>query len=506
MDLLSPGFRRALIEQINSDENKRRKAESLKRFEIYHDRGDRYVVEKLLNEFEVTTVKEMRKCMSINLAKRVVDSEASVYGTEPERTFEGLNEVQTQLIMDIYDDGKFNHKLKLANRYYKLEDQCAIQVIPQDGEIKLRVLLPHHYDVVPDPMNPEKAYAYIVSTFNRGDYMQDNSSVRSPIGEDLASQVIDRQNQDIADGDDYQGSMNMYEVWTKDLNFFMDQDGNILSTETLNELQELPFIDVACDKDFEFFIRHGNSTTDFSIDLNVLLSDIWNINRIQGYAQGIISSEQPPSGQVVGPNRYMWLQIDPNKPVQPSFQFQNPNPDLASSLELLEMSIRLFLTSKGLDPKVLSGKGDGQNIQSGIQLLLSMIQKFEATKDDFDLFRWVEYEIAELVAKWVNVLQGSQVLETEYQGVLLPEEIDVSVKFHEPQLIQTKQEKEDSLIKLMDKGLISKTKVLAELHGVSDDQAKKMMEEIDKENVLTAPKIQFDNENMDDVDETTEIQ
>ena len=76
---LDINYRKSVISEIKGEENKRRKAESLKQFEIFNDRMDQYVVEYLKKQFSAATVREMPVVSSINLPKRIVTQEASIY-------------------------------------------------------------------------------------------------------------------------------------------------------------------------------------------------------------------------------------------------------------------------------------------------------------------------------------------------------------------------------------------------------------------------------------------
>ena len=84
-DLTKQSERKKLIETINSNDNKSRKAESLRQQEIYQDRLFQYVKENLEGTFDAKTVKEMPIISSVNLVKRIVKEEASIYRESPKR-------------------------------------------------------------------------------------------------------------------------------------------------------------------------------------------------------------------------------------------------------------------------------------------------------------------------------------------------------------------------------------------------------------------------------------
>ena len=357
-DLLKLEYRIKIINDIKSDENKRRKAEHLRRFEIYQERQGPYIIERLTNEFDQATVNDMRKILSINLAPRIINSQASLYTGDVEREFLDVSPIQLEQLQNLYKKAKANRKYKKSNRYFKLSDQTTMQVIPSDGVIELRPILQHLYDVIPRDDNNEKAMAYVLSTFDKSEYVQDlqgssNDDTKlgtaSPSG--TFNQQIDGVNQSIADADDYKSGLEKYIVWSDKYHFTMNGSGLITSEDFKNPIGKLPFIDVADDKDQEFFCRKGNNTIDFVLDFGLLLSDVANTNRLQSYAQAVISSEKMPEEMRLGPNRVLHLKINPSRPeINPTFAFVAPNVDLSGSLDLLETYLKLFLSAQGLDP------------------------------------------------------------------------------------------------------------------------------------------------------------
>jgi hypothetical protein len=493
VDLMNINVRRSIIEEITSDENKARKAESLKRFEIYRERQEKYLVEKLEREFSRKTVSNMRRISSINLTKRITDEIASIYNQCPYRVFdEKLSDNEKEQIDNLYKYGKVDNRLKLANRYFKLFDQCALQVIPRKGIIQLKVLAPHNYDVVPDADDPEQPYAYVLSSVDKYDYFQNvvtDANLANPSSDARSFFNSDGINQQIGDPEDYKDQVMRYIVWTDDIHFVMDSKGNFISEVMPNPIGKMPFIDIADEKDMEFFVRKGNGIVDFSLDYSVLLSDIATINRLQGYSQAVISAEKQPTDMVVGPNHILFLQLDRNAPeISPNFQFVTPNPDMAASIDLLETTLRLFLTSRGVDPKTVSGKIEGTSFSSGIERLLSNIEKFEASSSDFELFKQIEYKLFEVMKSWSNVMQGVRgdgELIPDLQVATISPSTDIEeINFNRPEIIQTKAEQEDSVIKLVQEGLMSKSEAIMELRGVDEDSAKLIIDKIESEGIV----------------------
>lgn len=494
-----------IIAEIESDENKRRKAEHVKRHDVYNDHQRPHVLTALMNEFSPRTVSEMRTCTSINLSRRMVDEMASLYKRPPVRSVEldeqsgEETEQQKALkdgILDLYEDFGVNIALKRANQKFKLHDQCAIQVIPKDGKIVLRVLAPHQYDVIPDPDNPEKAIAYIISTYDRG---QLDSQVQK--AEDVQGSAIGSKNEqnaaagnlEIGDQQDYLGPRKKYIIWTKDQVITSDAGGGVMDVQP-NPIGALPFIDVAHWKDFEFWVRRGSGVVEFAIDFSVVLSDTVNTNRLQSYAQAVIIAEKAPEAMTVGPQHVLFLPLDPSRPeMKPSFGFENPSPDMKSSLELQDRLLNYFLTSRGIDPKSISGDGKAQTYSSGLERLLSMIDRFDASQDDLDIFKCVEYELAWLLQAWYQAIRGTAMLDAEYDFGEWPESAEICVNFAQPQMLKTDSEKEQSVVYRLDNGLMSRVEAMMELRGVSKEEAERLAQEID---TVTVPTVVNQNPNQ----------
>jgi len=484
---------KAIIDEIESDDNKRRKAEHQKRQHVFNDHLRPYVLSMLGKEFSPQTVSEMRTCTSLNLSKRIVQEMASIYRRSPERTYAEATEIQFEGIEAIYTAAKANVKLKRSNEKYKLHDQCAIQVIPKDGEICVKLLAPHQYDVIPDPMDPERPLAYIISVYDKTNLDNETTSVKDIQGNHYGSKNESNSygaNKKIADKNDYKQSMNRYIVWTNELNLVIDSSGNILESNP-NPIGMLPFIDVSGEKDFEFWLRRGSGVTEFTLDFAVVMSDVVNTNRLQSYAQPVIVAEKIPESVTVGPQHILFLPIDATRPeVKPSFDFASPNPDLNASLSLVDRLISLFLTSQGIDPKTIASSGEGNKFTSGLERLLSMIEKFEASQDDIELFRDVEQRLYLLFRSWYQVIAGTDMLDQRLNFGAWPDTIIQTVKFSGPEMVRTEADREESVARRLEAGMLSRVEAIMELREVDRDKAVEILLEIDKETFIDqAPSI-----------------
>jgi hypothetical protein len=500
-DMLDLSQRAKKIQEITNEENKNRKEDSLRRFEIYKNNQRKYVLERLKQEFSVETVNQMRTLTSINMTKRIINKQASIYETPPERIFNEASEKEVMQLEALYEMARANQNFKKGNRYYKLNNQGTLWVMPRDGKISIRMLQPHHYDVCPDPRDPENASIYIVNILDKTDALDEVDANRDLTVNTLGSQdqrTHDTVNQKIGDREDYKSKVGRYVWWSKDFQFVTNKEGAIVDPisgeirreidpiSLVNPIGRLPFVDLANDKDFEYWTRDGQNVVDFVIDFLMMLSDTSNIIRMQGFAQGVISSEDVPKDIRVGPHELLYLALDPNATVQPSFSFESPNPDLTGTLEFLNVALSLFLTAEGLDPKIVSGKGEAQTFSSGVERLLAMIDMFSASRDDMDLLKDAEQGVFELMVEWSNAFQGTDGLVPELKQATISDKVWLDVLYSKPEMIQTKAEREDSMIKRINAGLKSKKDALMELDGLSEEDAEAKLKEIDEESLPEA--------------------
>jgi hypothetical protein len=468
-NLLDRKNRDLFLQSIISNENKDRKEKSIKDYDVLNDNMFEYIREYLLSQFSQQTVLETPIVSSINLAKRVATKEASIYKEGPERTFTGLTDDQVNELKEKYEEWKINQKLFKSNVYFKDQNQSTLQVVPKDGKLDVRVLMLHHFDVIPKLNDPEKAESYIISSF-------DKSNI--PIPRDGINEII-------GDADDYKSTMDRYITWDAESNFVFNGKGDLVSEVLPNPIGMLPFIDIAYEKDFEFFVRAGSSLTSFAIQYAGAISDLGNIVKMQGYSVAYLIAEKEllPSGLKIGPNYLLRLPLSETGP-RPEFGFASPNSDIAGSISYIEMLLSNFLTSRGLDPNIVNGKMQAQKYSSGIDRLLSMIESFSANKQDYDLYKTVEYRLFELIKKWSQVTSGT---DQAFLSFAIPDSAEMYCQYKEPEMLETEAEELATIQTKLDLGLMSKEMAVMDLYEVDSEKAKKMLEEIAADNELQLP-------------------
>jgi hypothetical protein len=464
LDLLRLDIRKKVLDDIKSNENILRKKESMIDYEIYNDRIQKYVYDEIVKQTSKATADSMPIVSTINLANRIVNNEATIYNNDPVRTTDMLE--ADQMALDaVYEDGMFNSKLQKVNKYFKLRKQGFIQVVPKEKGIHLRPLMSHHVDVIPDFQDPEKAFAYIVSAFDRSSYL-----------------TTDGNNQSIADQDDYKASLERYVWHTAEYNLVTNGLGDLIGEVKRNPIDELTFIDISKDKDFEFFVRSGLALSEFTVQYNVSWSDFMHTMRLQGFSVPVFTgnAELMPRDYFIGPNRAIMLPADPNNPNNKlDLKFISPTPDLKGALDGMSGLLANFLTSRGVSPKVISAALNASDTySSGVERLLAMLDKFEATKEDFDLFRSVELKLFNIVKKYMLAFTNTEFLDKKYWLSQSSTNATMNIMFHRPEMIQTEKEKIENLQLKIDMGISDKVLALMDLEGLDQEAAEEKIAKI----------------------------
>ena len=140
--LQSLSGRKILVDEIKGWENVERKKESYKQSQVYAGFNRGYVIDYLRTQFSENTVNKMPIISTVNLCKRIVDKQSSIYVSAPSRSFTNLDEEQQEQILEWYEKNKVNSYFLKANRAFKNQEQTFLMLAPdQSGRLKIRVFI-----------------------------------------------------------------------------------------------------------------------------------------------------------------------------------------------------------------------------------------------------------------------------------------------------------------------------------------------------------------------------
>ena len=499
--ILDQRYRKKIIDEIKGNENVQRKIKSYKKHNMQQDNFYQYVKEHLEAKLDPETVCEMDIFASVNLQKRISTAQGAIYRKEPTRKVFNTSGDDVEEFEEVFDDIDLNTKLRRANVDYKYQDQCKVQYYVDEQKIKARVLLPYQYDVVPHQNNPEKELFTIISNFDnthRDRIREEKNSNGFSQGDTYRDSI----NQEIADYDDQSLREERFYWWSKSYNVVTNGKGEVLDKVTEEVLEEIedrdvlspyrdygcvPFVEVSGPKNFEYWCRSGDVLFDTTVLYNVTLTSEKEVVDLQGHSQAYYKGdvENMPKHFRVGPSKILFIPINPNQPVDAEFGFANPGSDLAGIREFRESFLRAFLTSIGLDVSIVSGDSSVQGASSGVEKMLQMIEKFEASQDDISLFKNVERQSFKVICAIIKTYAGARdengdlFLSDKYQ-ISITDDLDFMVEFNKPEMTMTYDERIDVATKEIEAGLSSRVHAVMELKDMTKEQAIEYIKEVDE--------------------------
>lgn len=468
MDLNNQDYRKELIKKAKDHFGSGLVARAKLEAAVYKGALKNPVKDYLEEQFGKDTADEMPLISSVNLTQRIVNQEASIYRNTPERTFSDVKKNKSDLLKLIYKDINADAVLGRANKHYKNSKQCFIQVFDKNKALCARIFKKHQIYVLADVVEPTKASVVVLPGYiSTGGKTEEEDNKNST-----------------------------YTVWSDEFNFICNGEGEISSLrevmgeqveDLVNPIGKLPFIDIADeDKDFTFWAESDPALVDFTIQLNAALSDLYHIMRMQGWSYPIIKGPKDFLAQLqksqVGINKPLLLPTDhkidedgnSDAVAEIDVIFASPSPDLQGCIDTISTLLSAFLSSRGVDPKTVSFSADSKGYSSGWERLLALIEKFEATKDDFEVFRKAEQELYNLICLWQATLYKAkgERLHPKYRTVKLDIGGEMTVKFAEPEMIETFADKIKRISEMETNGYISKVEALMMIFSIDREAAK----------------------------------
>ena len=466
-DLLNREFRLAVIKDIESNENKSRKAEAYKKHRVYKDKTKKYVLEQLESEYEKDTLQEIKNlCSNISIGRKMIDKRAMVYKNGATR--KASDEIFKSQIDMIVDEFDVNRVMKKVNSFVELFYNCAVQTMPMFNEasgkynLKLNVLPPYLYDVIEDAQNPEEAKCVIYSYYNNGQTQYDLApeQARRTGTVNLSFAEGDGQDQLIADSPADQGKPNkLYVFWSDKYHFTCDEKGEIVrglqDDKLLNPIGKLPYTFFAQDQDGAFWSEGGDDIIDGSILINRLLTELFFIAKLQGMGIFYMFAKNPPKTFKFGPNRAIVIDQQEGDPT-PSIGFATSNPPLNDHMAMIEQYLAFLLSTNDLSPSSVSAKLTATSAPSGVSQLIERSELTGSIEDQEEIFKDKEPLVINVISKWLNLYFDKGLLSNNLMQIGPIDETErYSLQFASAQPFMTEPEKLNILKQRIDIGIDS---------------------------------------------------
>lgn len=473
--ILDPVFRKQVLKEIEDTENQARKAEYLKRYECYKDQTNKYVTQGLVAEgLKPETIAQMsNRGGNISICRKVVNKLARTYSGGVQRLADP--EIAQEAVDDLSRLLSFDQRMKKGDRYRELQRNSMLMIAPElDShestpevprfKLKFSVLAPWQYDVLEDCHDREVPKVVIISNYNDGTYAASASETKAGVHGDTAQfkAYTNKRDDLIADApqDAGLGSPKEYIWWSQTYHFTTNEKGEVISGKSPEDLYNpiglLPLANNADEQDGQFWARGGNDLIEGSILINKLITDMNFIAYLQGYGQIVITGQNVTKMRFqVGPNNALMMEYDPSKEEpKPEVDIISAQPPIEAWMKMVEQYVALLLTTNNLAPSNVSGTLSANTFPSGIAML---VEQSEATDDISDKqaeYKVIERHLWEVVKRWQNLYYTAGLLSEEFAEVgPLPEDLDISLKFHESKAVVTEADKLANLEKRKDLGI-----------------------------------------------------
>lgn len=480
-DVLSEGFRMKIIREIKSVENMKRKATMLKRFDLFRDQTLDHVMKRLQDQgFKKDTIEQLRaRGSNISILKKIIKKKARAYVAGVDRDLPGqqdgtTEEQGTKGVEQVAELLNVTQVFRRADEYRELLKNCLVychpiptdEVATPDGArniwgLTTRILGAHQFDVIPSAADRECAGAVILSDYPAGLFAL--SSERGAKGfRDGAegSTQGDGVDQTIANSPaDAGAGGERYIWWTRKYHFTTNGDGKILpglqQPDLANLIKTMPFVDLAKDRDGNYWGQGGDDLTEGAILVNLLLTDFAGILSAQGWGQPVLTGnfeKDNPDEVETGPHNLIRLYQKEGQPT-PKYELVSTDPNSDAWMRMVEVYIALLLTTNNLSPRNISGKLDAASVASGIA---KMIDESESTEDITEAQQYYarkEQDFWEIVARWLDVLRPTDRLTPELKTVPAFAGKKVNVRFKQQSTVLSDDEKLNLIKKRKEIGL-----------------------------------------------------
>lgn len=479
--VLEQEYRIKVIEEINSEENIKRKNESYLRYQIYRDKIKKHIKENLLQELDPDTVDEMsNRISSVNIFKKMVSKKARVYKDTPKRETVDDNQDWIDSMVDVLN---LNTTMKKVNRYVEAFRNCLVYVKPYKDysfdskwSYMLDVLAPHKFDVIIDEDNHKLLRGVVLSDFK---YNGDVEKQKNP------TRTGDGTHKDTT-GD----HATEYIFWTKSYHFTCDENGEIINgAENLNEplknpIERLPFIPFSKDQDDSFWSIGGDDMVDGTILINTLLTDLYYIMRLQGFGLFYLFGAKVPEQYKVGPNKAITMKVEEGDPT-PQIGFASSTPPIESHMAVVEQYIAFLLSTNDLGTNSVSGTLQASTAASGIHEMIINSEPTNAIEDEQEQYKDREPEILQVANNWQKVfIDGETGLSLVYNDIGYTDDVMYRLTFEKPVQYKSEVEKLDVIGKKIEQGIWNKVDALmADNPKLTREEALKVLLERAKENV-----------------------
>lgn len=450
-------------EIVNSNDRQARRKLFHNMHLMYEGGGRPLIEQKIRSEFkDQKAVTELQgRLVTLNFMKKIIDKSAGVYTEAPSRVVVDENETDEELL-EMYEDAtRVNMVQKEVNRHLKMFKR-ALKYFYADEKGRPRILV-------------KPAHTYEVFNIKNVD----------PVAPDMIVEI----KVDASDAKDQ-----ILHWWSDESFWITDGKGDVKLEEMANLLNS--GINSIGGLPFEYRVT---STTEIDpiveddlyhlcIAMPIVLTDLFFALKYQCWSIIYVINAD---GQDINmnPASVMHLKGDPGQ--TPSVGQVKPTVDSDKVINLIEATINLMLSSKGLSAGTLSTGQSAKDTVSGVSKMLDNASVVEDKKDQQELFIVDENEMWEIFAfRMIPFWRSKRLLNFKFNREFSANFI-VATVFREPRPLMSEKEKTELNISKMKAGIKTRKSVVQEDNpDWTETMVENYLKELDEEDEKNIAKAQ----------------
>jgi hypothetical protein len=481
MDLLDQNYVKKLIDDIESSQNRERRQEEIKAFEVYSGKLHDHVYNRIQDIYPKTY--NSFSIADLNISRKVTDKRARSYKQRPIRQL--ATEMESESYNAMLSDMNASAAFQWFDVYYNLHRHAALwfSYIVEDDDVKLmlRPLTPFQFSRVVDLTGKTKVF--IVNFPNTELYESTDTDGRKSLIQDSQQDT----------------SCRRYAIWT-------DEQHVIVNVEGENEDCRIMYEEIEGNEDSVNFVgkipavfaQEGDSAalpilnpiTGQVIEFNQQYSVMLTGASLQTFGHLVLKhpSEQPMPNEIYNSLfTYSRLpQIEGETATE--LDYINPNPNLESQLQVLQNFGHQIITEHlGDGAQTVNGS---DNFASGLDRMIAMSDISNIIESNQQIFARVENDLYLVIRSFFEQLNDFR-----YKSDSL------TVKYPKAKPIMSEKEVLDNIKLKLDLGLIEKYEALLMLDpNMEPEVAKEKIERIKEEKQANVSQFMgtFDNADQEE--------
>jgi hypothetical protein len=392
--------------------------------------------------------------------------------------------------------------MQKANRYYELDSNTAVYTLPdRHGNLCGKTMPSYLYSVIPNEIDRTKPEAYILSPFTEAGRI--NSEPVPATGRQDYDRVKHyKSGSDMVDSSELkEESDRNFIYWTDAQHITTTSNGAPIKLDSEkgeeqyeHQLGLLPIVNIAKDRDQEFWATQGEDMIDMTLAIQTGFSDLLTISKHQGYSLLTMTSAEKPEKLVLGLNRAVWLKQTAGAPT-PSIDYKSSAANISDYKDLMLELVGLLLSTNDMSPKAIAGMNNAQSFSSGFHALIEMSDTLEAREETKPVFMDAERSLWKTIAAWHNTLLDAGTIAPEARKLgKFSDDFEIVVHYAEVKPLENEKEKVDLVKSLREMGLITRHRSMKKLYPeMNDDEIKKELALIEQEKTDNMAKFMADS-------------